>query len=170
MGHGFPVGWNTHWPVGTDWTGGIKLYSFWKLMNREKLPVVIVGGCHNALFNVSIIKSINQDLPHHWYWTHGAAAPVCFNWGLMLIPWGGAIASAGCTGYGIGGSHPITLSSELEANFFYEIGQDNATTPTEAHHWAITKYISENSIAYTEAFCITEWELFSDPSLKMGGY
>jgi len=170
MGHGFPIGWNTHWPTGSNWTGGIKLYSFWKLFNRDELPVVVVGGCHNALFNVSLLKSINQNLPTHWYWTHGAAAPVCMNWGLILVPWGGAIATAGCTGYGIGGSHPIVLSSELEANFFYEIGQGNATTPAEAHHDAITKYIIENDIMMTEAFCITEWELFADPSMIFGGY
>ena len=114
---------------------------------------------------------MNTNFPENFYWTYGLPAPVCFSWGLVLVPWGGAIASTGCTGYGVGYSgQPISLNAEMESNFFYEIGQDGATTPAQAHHGAITKFINENDIEQTEAFCITVFQLFADPSLKLGGY
>ena len=85
QGHGNPVSWNTIWHDGVypdNWTGGTNLYKFWTFLNGRKLPVVIVGGCHNALFNVSLIKSMDTDLPENYYWTYGMPAPVCFCWGL----------------------------------------------------------------------------------------
>ncbi len=173
QGHGNPVSWNTIWADGEypdDWTGGIQLYSFWRLFNNGELPVVVVGGCHNALFNVTLIKTMNILLPQNWYWTYGLPAPVCFSWGLCIVPWGGAIASTGCTGYGIGYvGQPISLSAEMESNLFYQIG-NGSTTLGSAHSGAIQKFINENSIKKTETFCITEYQLFGDPSLKLGGY
>ena len=176
QGHGNPVVWNTIWADGTypdDWTGGIKLYRFPLLFNFKKLPVVIVGGCHNALFNVTIIKTLNSmDINDNYaYWTSGRPAPVCFSWGLCIVPYGGAIASTGCTGYGIGyGGRPISLSAEMESNFFYQIGQAGSTNLGAAHSGSIRKFINENEIGTTEAFCITVFQLFGDPSLKLGGY
>jgi hypothetical protein len=38
------------------------------------------------------------------------------------------------------------------------------------HSQSIQKYISENTIDQTAAFCITNWALFGDPSLQLGGY
>lgn len=197
QGHGSPLSWNTHWYDG-NWTGGINFYKFWQFFNGNKLPVVIVGGCHNGLFNVTIEKTLRTGfpniqerlyvlkeydipltfferildrllIPENTYWTYGHPAPVCFSWGLCLIPWGGAIASTGCTGYGFG-NNQISLSSELEANFFYEVGQMNASNLAWAHGGAITKYLNENSIRKTETHCITVYQLFGDPSLKFGGY
>jgi hypothetical protein len=175
QGHGNPVRWDTIWADGEyprDWCGGISIYQYPQLFNLRKLPVVIVGGCHNGLFNVTLIKTLlSMKLGNdHWYWTHGSAAPVCFSWGLVMHPYGGAIASTGCTGYGIGGGGPVSLSAELESNFFYEIGQDGATTPGAAHSGAIRKFIQENAVRQTEAFCITNYQFFGDPSLKLGGF
>jgi len=170
-GHGNPIAWNTHWETGTGWAGGVLLYDFWKLFNGRKRPIVVIGGCHNALFNVSLKKTMNKDLPQHWYWTYGQPAPVCFSWGLCMIPYGGAIASTGCTGYGMGyQGMPISLSAEMEVNFFYKIGQDGATTLAQAHSGAISKFIAENDIGAVEAHCITVFQLFGDPSLELGGY
>ena len=108
---------------------------------------------------------------NHAYWTSGRPAQVCFSWGLCIVPWGGAIASTGCTGYGIGYSgQPISLSAEMESNFFYQIGQAGSTNLGAAHSGSIRKFINENEIGPTEAFCITDWQLFGDPSLKLGGY
>jgi len=200
QGHGSPYSWDTHWHDNSNWTGGINLNNFWQLFNGNKLPVVVVGGCHNGLFNVtigktlrtgfpklrerlSILKKYNMPLtffeqildriliPENHYWTYGYPAPVCFSWELCLVPWGGAIASTGCTGYGYGWvGYPISLSSELETNFFFEVGQKNAVNLGWAHGGSITKFLNENSIYKIEAHCITVYELFGDPSLKFGGY
>jgi hypothetical protein len=89
----------------------------------------------------------------------------------VVKPRGGAIASTGCTGYGFGSdTNPNSLSAALEMNFFWQIGMNGATNLAQAHSHAIQKYIAENKISKMEAFCITCWQLFGDPSLKLGGY
>jgi hypothetical protein len=172
-GHGFPLGWNTIWFDGTypeDWVGGILLYDFIRISNRDKLPVVVVGGCHNALYNVSVIPGM-LDIKGTNYFVFGYPCPVCFSWGLIVKPRGGAIASTGCTGYGMGEQgNPVTLSAALESNFFWQIGMNGATHVAEAHSKAIQKYVSENDIDQTAAFCVTNWALLGDPSLLFGGY
>jgi hypothetical protein len=172
-GHGNPLAWNTIWFDGTypnDWTGGLNVYYFQFLQNGKKLPVVVVGGCHNALYNFTIMGSL-KDKDGTRYFTYGDPFPVCFCWDLVVKPRGGAIASTGCTGYGIGGSGDPTddLSAELESNFFYMIGH-NSTHFAETHGQAIRKYLSENTIGVTDAYCITIWATFGDPSLLFGGY
>jgi len=83
---------------------------------------------------------------------------------------GGAIASAGSTGYGIGYvGYAVSLSGELESNFFYEIGQ-GSTHLAQAHSRSIQKFLAEEEIQQTEAFVITNWALLGDPSLLFGGY
>lgn len=175
-GHGYALGWNTIWFDGSypdDWTGGIGLDKFWKIQNGDKQPVVVVGGCHNGLYNVTILTGM-MDKEGKQYFCHGLPGLVCFSWGLVIKPFGGAIASTGCTGYGVGTTNddidPATiLSAALESNFFYEIGY-GATNLAQAHSQAISKYINEHTIGNTDAFCITNWALFGDPSLMFGGY
>ena len=174
-GHGNPMVWDTIWHDGEypkDWAGGISVTNFPKLSNGEKLPVVIVGGCHNGLFNISMLKILLNREDHYNYYWMWYPIPVCFSWGLCLLPWGGAIASTGCTGYGIGwDGQPISLNGELEMNFFYQIGQNNATTLGCAHGGSIQKFITENPIEVSEeVHCVTVYQLFGDPSLKLGGY
>ena len=171
-GHGNPVSWATHpIPEGSNFTGGLSITDFSSLKNGDKLPVVIVGGCHNALFNVTILKILLASLTGHsnWYWT-GFPTHRCFCWDLCVSPNGGAIASTGCTGLGLGGSPPhLKNSGGLDCNFFYQIGHGSATLGS-AHSGAIRKYILENSITSDAEFCIVEFHLFGDPSLKLGGY
>jgi hypothetical protein len=171
-GHGNPLVWDTIWFDGTypeDWCGGINLYSFLRLSNREQLPVVVVGGCHNGLYNVSFLNTL-ADKTGDNYFCYGLPLPVCFSWGLVLKYPGGAIASTGCTGYGMGYvGNPVSLSGELNSNFFYQIG-NGATHLGQAHSGALQKFLCEEEIGKTEAFVITNWALFGDPSLRLGGY
>ena len=112
-GHGNPLVWDTIWFDGSypnDWCGGITLYNFLKLSNREKLPIVVVGGCHNGLYNVSLLKTM-RDKTGSQYFCYGIPLPVCFSWGLVVKYPGGAIASTGCTGFGMGyQGNPVSLS------------------------------------------------------------
>jgi hypothetical protein len=171
-GHGNPLAWNTIWFDGTypnDWCGGLNVGQFQNVLNGDKLPVVIVGGCHNGLYNISMIP-MYQDKSGARYFCYGYPYPVCFSWGLIVKPRGGAIGSTGCTGYGMGNEgNPVTLSGELESNFFYEIG-NGSTNLAQAHSRAIQKFLAEENIGQIEAFCITNWALFGDPSLRLGGY
>jgi hypothetical protein len=65
--------------------------------------------------------------------------------------------------------NPVSLSGELESNFFYQIGH-GSTNLAQAHSRAIQKYIAEEAIGQDDAYCITEWALLGDPSLMLGGY
>ena len=65
QGHGAAYAWNTIWFDGeypNDWTGGINVYFYPLISNKDKLPVVIVGGCHNALYNISILGALKDKL------------------------------------------------------------------------------------------------------------
>jgi len=169
-GHGNPISWATH-PIPPDshFTGGISITDFIDIKNGDKLPIVVVGGCHNALFNVSFLKILLSREHENWYWT-SYPTPVCFCWGLCISPIGGAIACTGCTGLGLGGTPPhLERSGGLDCNLFYKIGQ-GSTTLGSAHSGAIRKYILENDLNQDEEFCIVEFHLFGDPSLKLGGY
>ena len=172
QGHGNPLVWDTIWFDGSypdDWCGGITVYHFLGLLNREKLPVVVVGGCHNGLYNVSLLQTL-RDRKGSQYFCYGLPLPVCFSWGLVLKYPGGAIASTGCTGFGMGyQGNPVSLSAELESNFFYQIG-NGSTHLGQAHSGAIQKFLFEEEIHQVEAFVITNWALFGDPSLRLGGY
>jgi hypothetical protein len=174
-GHGAAYAWNTIWFDGvypTDWCGGVNVYYFPLINNHDKLPVVVVGGCHNALYNVTFIAALKDKLDDGKANQYFCAipSPVCFSWGLVVKPRGGAIASTGCTGYGMGDEdNPVTLSGQLESNFFLKIG-NGSTNLAQTHSQAITKYLNENSIEQIDAFVITNWALLGDPSLRFGGY
>jgi hypothetical protein len=180
QGHGNPFIWDTHWADApainepSTWAGGISTFNFWRLNNGNKLPIVVVGGCHNALFNVTLVKTLLNFKEPYYYWTYGIPIRECFSWRLCVKPRGGAISSTGCTGLGLGyPGDPVVLSGELESDFFYKIGKDNVTTLGEAHSGSIEKYLSENVLTDYSAdavYCITIYQLFGDPSLKIGGY
>jgi hypothetical protein len=170
-GHGAAYAWNTIWFDGeypNDWTGGINVYYFPLISNKDKLPVVVVGGCHNALYNITFLGTWKN--PKNYFCA--VPSPVCFSWALVVKPRGGAIASTGCTGYGMdtGIDDPVGRSAGLEVNFFWQIGNNSVTNLAKAHSQAIIKYLNEHEIKQIDAFCITNWALFGDPSLKLGGY
>jgi hypothetical protein len=174
-GHGNPYSWNTIWFDGVypnDWTGGLNVFKFPLIRNGNKLPLVIVGGCHNALYNVSMLNTfLDRNITKTDYFCYGIPLPVCFSWGLVVKTRGGAIGSTGCTGYGFGsGDNPNTLSGALEMNLFWQIGYNNVTNLAKAHSQAISKFVNENNIDQIAAFCVTNWALFGDPSLMLGGY
>ncbi len=173
QGHGDSVKWNTH-PIDdpNEWIGATMVYDFFKCTNQEKLPIVIVGGCHNALFNISILSILFghfRESTHNYYWTK-TLSPFCFCWGMCVVKRGGAIASTGCTGYGFASPTPLNHSGGLEVGFFTEIGQNGADTLGAAHSGSIREFMSRTRITGNEYFCITIWQLFGDPSLKLGGY
>jgi hypothetical protein len=175
-GHGNTYSWNTIWHDGVypkNWAGGFNVFLYPLLLNGNKLPVVIVGGCHNGLYNVSVIPALKDRFrtDNNTNYFCSLPSPVCFSAGLVTKAHGGAIGSTGCTGYGIGasGDPASSLSAALESNFFYEIG-NGSTHLAQAHSRAIQKYVNENEISFSDAYCITEWALFGDASLTFGGY
>ena len=170
-GHGNPLRWDTHPVDDMDrWMGGTHARRMWMFFNFKKLPIVVVGGCHNAQFNITLWTTLRSAKlgEDKWYWTHGDPGTSCFCWKMLLIPWGGAIASVGGTGLTTSrGGQPNSGNGRLGTGFFYKVGQDGATTFGEAHFGSIQKYIDENYITLWDAHVLTIWNALGDPSIKL---
>lgn len=185
-GHGNPASWNTHWHGQHSWDntpGGIAINRFPILSNKEKLPITIIGGCHNSQFNVSFFTTL-LNKPHMW--TYGVPVPECFSWWLTRKIGGGSIATIGSTGLGYGyvGNNsdidgngidePDTiegLGGYLEVSFFNKYN-DGVNVLGETWGSTISNYLNVfppmNDKIQTK--CIQEWILLGDPSLMIGGY
>lgn len=183
-GHGNPSTWDTHWVGDFDsWAGGINIFDFPLIFNGKKLPVTVVGGCHNSQFNVSLLVTLFNLETHMW--TYGSPVPECFGWWLTRKVGGGSIATMANTGLGYGavGEHgdldgdgdnqPDALEAfgGYQEASFYKVFDEGTDILGETWGGAETRYMntfppmSDQSHAKT----VQEWVLFGDPSLKIGG-
>jgi len=175
-GHGSPAAWGTHPPFDNQtWIFGLKLRHMPLLVNGEKLPIVVVGGCHNSMFNISLF---------HLSWTYGLPVPECWSWWLTRKIGGGAIATLGCSGLGYGKEDKQDPSQGgagdwLEVLFFQQYGEHHVDVLGETWGNAVSTYLDEFPIDWSQqafndtaldAKTVQEWVLLGDPSLKIGGY
>ena len=193
-GHGSSVSWSTHFPPAVDkksnWTTGYNVEDMILLKNQEKLPVTIVGGCHNGEFNKSISMKIQNGIKNQGllkYFIKGRFffdgwAPNCWAWWLTSKSNGGAIATIANTGLGTHGDgdqdfngvidYLEILDGWLELRFLelysYEgqdhLGLNHGETMTGYLH----KFLGDD--AKMDVKMVQQWGLFGDPSLKIGGY
>lgn len=191
-GHGSDVSWNTHFfPANdTNWCSGYTIIDMIFLKNKYKLPVTIVGGCHNGQFDISIMKSITKGLdkkglkyflPSSRFWYDGWA-PNCWAWWLTRKLGGGAIATIANTGLGTHGEGDVdnnsvadyleVLDGWMELRFLELYGEYNNDILGENHGQTITEYLNRfiGNEAKMDVKMVQQWELFGDPSLKIGGY
>jgi len=114
-GHGNPTSWSTH-PAGEFGTWiGLDNSDMKQLKNKDKLPVCIVGGCHNCQFDTSvgtILEGIIEEGFMNYFTSkffYGEWAPKCWGGKITTIRNGGSIATIGCSGLGYGtvGDGPI---------------------------------------------------------------
>jgi hypothetical protein len=151
--------------------GELTGYDLFYLFNLNKLPVCLVGGCHNSEF--AIPNSISKKSFNPFTWVKE-----CWSWQLVSKPYGGSIASIGATGlswigveYGGGGT------DWLNVQFFKEYADE---TVILGQIWknAITKYIDTfpidwetefGGVSSIDAKTVQEWTLLGDPSLTIGG-
>ena len=186
-GHGNPASWTSHWyfpslggPGG--WGPSIihyETFNFIKMRNNEKLPVCVVGGCHNNLFNVSILTTIWNIAGAYNLWTYGRPSPWCWSEWLVRQPSGGSIATIGNTGLGYGyvghgdeGPACLERAGGYIEICFYKTFDEESNILGECWGGAITKYQQKWPGMKDLVDCKTmqEWILFGDPSLKIGGY
>lgn len=179
-GHGSPMTWATHFPPdGTEWTTGFGIFDMSSLNNKEKLPIVVVGGCHNSQFDVTILNLFYDFKNARRY---GTWAPRCWAWWLTCKINGGAIATIADTGLGTHGREDTdhndiadyleVLDGWLELRFLELYGLEDGDMLGGNHGETLTGYlhIFLGSGEKMDAKMVQQWILFGDPSLKIGGY
>ena len=166
----------------------LRMYNFFdlshvnpKLTNADKLPIIVIGGCHNSQFNVGLdnifrdIKEygLKEYLNNRFFYMEWV--PKCFSWWLTSLSDRGAIATLGNTGLGMGihdYGYLTGLDGWLFPKFFYHYGQEGKHNIGMAQGLAITDYVLEFDINKDgeDRQMVQQWALLGDPSLLPGGY
>lgn len=174
-GHGNPGVWGNFWPdaeTEEEFSLGFTVFDIWKYANGYQLPIVVVGGCHNAQFNVTMQHIVAQNTEAIYrgeYYPHDGCS-----W-MLLEEGGGSIASIGYTGYGYGYINEyctMGLGGWIEPRFFHAYAIQGKTHLGEVHSQAITDYINiidQVNYDQIDRKTIESWALLGDPSLKIGG-
>jgi len=179
-GHGSPYSWSTHYPPdGKNWTSGYQIPDMLFLRNHDKQPITVVGGCHNGQFDVALLNLITD---YRYARSHLTWAPRCWSWFFTVKRGGGAIATISNTGLGTHGEGDMdnntipdyleVLDGWLELKFFESYGIYNKTILGENHGDTLTGYLNKflGDDTLMDVKMVQQWELFGDPSLKIGGY
>jgi hypothetical protein len=183
-GHGNPHVWGNHPPRNESFVYGPNSFELRKLTNKDQLPIVIVGGCHNQQFNTSLynmVKGVLEDGFHYFsskspygaFW-YNEWIPRSWGWSMASAPSGGCIAIMANTGYGYGepGENTLTqLGRHLEWLFFKSYSDGNDMLGV-THGQELVYYMNEHSPMVDQIDCkiVQQWALLGDPSLKIGGY
>ena len=183
-GHGNPASWSNHPPRNNSWVNGLKFTHMSELKNGEKQPVVIVGGCHNAQYNTSLLNIIKGVLENGLdyfeykefigeFW-RDEWIPRCWAWCMASQPRGGAIAVIANTGLGYGepGAETLTLRGRHLEWLFFKAYHDGMVNLGETHGIDLVYYMNEHPPMEDQTDCkiIQQWALLGDPSLLLGGY
>ena len=189
-GHGCPYQWNTNWPGefnGPIENGGISTSDFLRIRNRRKLPICCIeGGCHNSMFNVSLITTfLDRDNSHHLM-TYGKPTPECLGWTFVRKWGGGSIANFGYPSStycspgekgdldGDGNNEPDILEiwRPYMVRQYYNLIGGGTEFLGDVAGGAVRNYLltfpDVNSVY--DAKIIEQVIFFGDPSLKIGGY
>lgn len=169
-GHGSPGVWCTHPPNSAEIVGNFPNYLIPALRNKGKLPVCIVGGCQNSKFDVHPLNLFNDPFLlgtwHKEWWS----------WKLTSSPYGGSIATIGCTGlswqgieFGGGGADWLNLQ-------FFRNYANGTLTLGSIWRNAINSYLETFPIDWNtpsgetssiDAKTVQEWSLFGDPTIQI---
>ena len=178
-GHANPRSWSTHPPNQTTWVDGLSTRTMTRLFNGYKLPVCVVGGCHNLQFDVNLLNLLKEPFKSFMYST---GIYECWGWKLTRKIGGGSIATIGCSGLGMTKEDKESYegaSDYLDSQFFYEYGINGTSILGECWGKAISNYLDRFPIDWDtpsswdyayDAKTVQQWILMGDPSLKIGGY
>jgi hypothetical protein len=196
-GHGSINSWSTHFPIqqGFEWTDGYKCKDMMYLKNKEKLPIAVIGGCHNGQFDVTFMNFfkgiLEEGLLGYFntekgnlggFWNPKIWITNCWAWWLTSAPRGGSVATIANSGLGTHGSGDLDnnsiadymeiLDGWLELNFLKCYGTYNKDILGENHADTLTSYLNRflGDNTRMDVKMVQQWVLFGDPSLKIGGY
>lgn len=190
-GHGNPAYWGNFEPDAETEAGmidGLQLKDMWRLKNGEKLPFVVVGGCHNAQINTSmanIVEGIKKYGFKSYFFGpsyrffYKEWVPACWASWLVLKKNGGSIGTIGNTGLGYGWINEYCtqgLGGWINPRFFDAYVNQGKNVLGEAWGQAVTDYINiimdddhQPKDPQIDRKTIEEWILIGDPSLNLGG-
>jgi len=188
-GHGSPAVWSNHYPgipgnrhnaevkglFVVDVVGGPPFFPMEKLSNDYENPIVVVGGCHNSLFTVTLLTTLlDRDNSKNTH-SYGNPTAECWSWWLTRLSKRGAIAAIGNTGYGFGYlSEWCTTGGAdnwITTEFFKQYGTEGHDILGEAYAHTISNYVDTYGVGDAgDMQSVQQWVLFGDPSLKIGGY
>jgi len=186
-GHSNPASWGNYLPDDTDNSGfidGIRIWDMGKLTNQGQYPVIVLGGCHSAQFNVTlsnIISGIKEygimgyffKDPFRFYFYEWVPKDLCS--AFVMQDGAGAIGAIGNSGLGYGyvnANADEGLGGWIEPRFFDCYANQSKTILGDCHGQAISDYITYIDNVNSDQIdrkCIEEWVLLGDPSLHMGG-
>jgi len=177
-GHGSPIYWSTHkeGDTGGEWEDGLKYYDL-PLFFNDEYSISIIGGCHTAMFNMSLTV---------YPWA-GVPAPGGTAWWFARKYDGGGIASLGYTAFpvatpgeagdldGNGINDPDCAESGygfMQEELIYGYGMAGLEHLGECWHYAVTSYTEHFKIPEERYHfhTIQSFVLLGDPTLKIGGY
>ena len=195
VGHGNPRHWSTHYNGEyQNWTEGLYNRDMDLFTNKDRYPILMVGGCHNSEIDVTPLNILQGILseglfgyfatdPGHFgsYWTSNWV-PECWSWYFVKVPDGGAIASMGSVGYGgvnIGDHDENGVADCIEGadgwfetQFFRLYNQEGIDILGQTYGQTVADYV-ENYPVFTDRYdakIVQTHILLGDPSLKIGGY
>jgi len=178
-GHASPVSWSTHPPeIFDEWEEGLFLYDIMEFDNTN-YPITIVGGCHTALFNISLFHK-----PYVYTWK---PTPEDISWWMARKIDGGGVASLGYTCF------PVASPGEdgdldgddivepdcteagygfIQLEFFAGYGDQHYETLGECWQYAVQRYLDVFKLPYGQwhLHTLQGFVLIGDPSLKIEGY
>ncbi len=177
-GHGSPMSWSTHKPGNFDeWEPGIDVLDL-PLFFNDEYTIAVIGGCHTAMFNVSMTV-------HPW--TGGVPSPEGTSWWLARKVNGGGIASLGYTAFpvatpgedgdldGDGVEEPDCVESGygyMQLEVFNGYGQHGLEHLGACWSHAVSSYTEhfKTPAQRYHLHTIQSFVLLGDPTLKIGGY
>jgi hypothetical protein len=184
-GHGGATAWGIHYPDSSKWAPSLTrlnliptLYStaFMNfLRNKNKLPITTVGGCFNGKFDISVGYSIQKGKIK-------LTQTNCWAWKLASKKGGGSIATIANTGLG---THAMgdadnngvndyleVLDGWMELRFLQLYNEEQVDILGKLHSGAMKDYLHTFLCSQDEmdTKMVQQWQLFGDPSLKVGGY
>jgi len=176
-GHGATALYRTYWYH--DWshanaTEAFDIYIMMRLRNDEKLPICMIGACHNSEFNVSFFNYLEARYDYY-------PTPECWSWWMTRKVGGGSIATIGYTGLewvATWGWDDDDIpdctqyySGYIDSRFFHAYGVDGVEFLGECWGQAISEYLDRfPNRPFWDVKTTTQWHLLGDPSLKIGGY
>ncbi len=151
-------------------TSPSEMFPLRNMNNGEKLPVLVLSGCHPVQLDVSFMRLLTEGNNALWYGTY---IWECLGWWLTRLEHGGTIATMGPTGLGYGNIGKWCtegLGGWLWPEFFRIYNEEGVNILGEAYSQTFTNYIEHfgPDLDLIDTKTVEEMVLLGDPTLTIG--